>query len=136
MTAIVLTVQGMTHIADRYVDLATASGPGTATEYWIGFGTGGSSTGATATSGNTNLAAGATEARVVATVSQPSATIDQFVGTITCGRVGGFTVEEFGLFTASGASATAGYMPVRASHGGVALATGDSIAYTLQITWS
>jgi len=131
MTAVVTTTTGLGWFADKAVDLATATGPGTTTEYWIGFGTGGSSTGATATAGDTTLAAAATEARVAATVSQTSAPVCQFVATITCARSGGFTVEEAGLFTAS----AGGVMPIRGSHGGVALATGDSIQYTITETF-
>lgn len=132
MTAVVFTTTGARWDADKFVDLATASGPNTATTWYIGFGTGGSSTGATATAGDTDLKAAATEARVVATVTQPSATTDQWTGTITCGRAGGFTVEEAGLFNAT----ASGIMVIRGSHGGVALATGDSIAYTIQLSWS
>jgi len=130
VTAVVFTQTGARWNADKFVELATASGPNTATTWYIGWGTGGSSTGATATAGNTDLAAAATEARVVATVSQPAATTDQWTGTITAGTAK--TVEEAGLFNAT----ASGIMVIRGSHGGVALATGDSIAYTIQLSWS
>ena len=132
MTAVVFLTTGARWDADKFVELATASGPNTSTSWYIGFGTGGSSTGGTATQGDTDMKAAATEARVAATVTQPAATTDQFVATITCGRAGGFVVEESALFNAT----ASGICVIRASHGGVALATGDSIQYTYQLSWS
>lgn len=127
MTATVLTTVGKGWIIDKYTDLATATGPGTATEQWIHWGTGGSSTGGTATAGDTTLKAAATEIRVAATVSQSAADTAQFVGTLTAGTAK--TIEEVGLFTAT----AGGVLEIRANHGGVALATGDSIQYTIQL---
>lgn len=101
----------------------------TVATFFIGWGTGGSSTGSTATIGDTALQAEATEARVSSTVSQPAADTNQFVATITNQKAGGKTVEEVGVFNAS----AAGTLLIRGTHGGVALATGDSIQYTVTL---
>ena len=130
MVATVFTTTGARWDADKFIDLATASGPSTATDWFIGWGTGGSSTGGTATAGDLDLKAAATEARVSATVTQPAATTDRFVATITAGTAK--TVEESGLFKAT----ASGIMVARGSHVGVALATGDAIQYTWELSWS
>lgn len=100
-----------------------------AATFWIGWGTGGSSTGSTATVGDTALQAEATESRISATVSQPSADTNQFVATLTNQKAGGKTVEEAAVFLAS----SGGTLLIRTTHGGVALATGDSIQYTFTL---
>jgi hypothetical protein len=123
MTATVYTATGKAWVVDR-IDgtIATAT-------WYIGWGTGGSSTGSTATGTETALQAEATEARSAATVSQPAADTNQWVATLTNQKAGGKTVEEAGVFTAS----TSGVLIIRTTHGGVALATGDSIQYTFTL---
>lgn len=129
MTAVVYTTVGKGWVVDKIDNTYGAA------TFYIAFGTGGSSTGATATAGDVSLMARATEAAVLTTNSQPSADTNQWVATITCGRSGGFTVEEAGLFlgTSSATGGTATQIVIRGSHGGVALATGDSIQYTFTL---
>jgi hypothetical protein len=128
MTATVVTATGITLIVDRIDNTSTA------TSAWIGWGTGGSSTGGTATNADTGLKAAATEAWVAATLSQPDTDSNRFVATITAGTAK--TVEEaivfFGTSTATGTATNR--CLVRASHGGQTLATGDSIQYTITMT--
>jgi hypothetical protein len=128
MTATVVTATGITWINDRLDDTTTA------TNSWIGWGTGGSSTGATATDTDTGLAAAATEAWVAATRSQPDTDTQRFVATITAGTAK--TIEEaivfVGTTTATGTATNRAL--IRASHGGQTLATGDSIQYTINMT--
>jgi hypothetical protein len=122
--AVVYTTTGKGLVVDLVDNTISAA------TFFIAWGTGGSSTGGTATAGDTGLKATATESYVAATVSQPAADTNQFVGTLTNQRAGGVTIEEAGVFSASTA---AGVMLIRASHGGVALATGDSIQYTFTL---
>ena len=121
MVAVSYTATGRAAIVDLIDN--TAATP----SFWFGWGTGGSSTGATATTTDTALAVEATESRILTTNSQPTAVTNQFVATITAGT--GKTIEEYGLFTAS----TSGSIIIRASQGGVVLATGDSIEATFQL---
>ena len=125
MTAVIYTDAGEAFVVDRFDNTTTA------TLAWIGWGTGGSSTGATGTKTSTGLSVSATEAWVLSTQSQPAADTNQFVATITAGT--GKTVEEAGVFcgTATGSAAIA--MLIRANHGGQTLATGDSIQYTFTL---
>lgn len=130
MTAVTMTATGLTAVVDRFDNTSTA------TNFWIAWGTGGSGTGGTATSADTGLKAAATEAWVAATLSQPAVDTNQFVATITAGT--GKTIEEailfFGTSTATGTATNR--CIVRASHGGVALATGDAIQYTITIQFT
>jgi hypothetical protein len=127
MTASCLTATGITFLVDR-VDNTT-----TATNFWAAWGTGGSSTGGTATSADTGLKAAATEAFAACTLSQPSVDTNQFVDTITAGT--GKTIEEVILFggTSTATSVATNRCIIRASHGGQTLATGDAIQYTIQL---
>lgn len=128
MTDTVVTATGLSFFVDRTDDTSTA------TNWWIGWGTGGSSTGATATSADTGLAAAATEAWAAATPSQPSTVSNAFVATLTAGTAK--TVEEAILFagTSTATGTATNRCIVRASHGGQTLATGDAIQYTFTIT--
>lgn len=123
MTATVLTATGITFLVDKMDSTTTAS------TFWIGWGTGGSSTGGTATSADTGLKASATEAWQAAALSQPSADTNRFVATITAGSAK--TVEEVGVFAGTATGSTK--LLIRASHGGQALATGDAIQYTVDL---
>lgn len=128
MTDTVVTATGLTFFVDRTDNTSTA------TNWWVGWGTGGSSTGATATSADTGLAAAATEAWAAATPSQPSTVSNQFVATLTAGTAK--TIEEAILFagTSTATGTATNRCIVRASHGGQTLATGDAIQYTFTIT--
>lgn len=130
MTAQTVTATGLTFLVDR------TDGTASATLWWIAWGTGGSSTGATATSADTGLKAAATEAWAAATPSQPTDATNRFVATITAGT--GKTIEEAILFagttTATGTSTNR--CIARISHGGQTLATGDAIQYTIDIVSS
>lgn len=87
-------------------------------------------TGATAEAvGNTALATAAAEARTLGTMSSPSAGMYQVVGTITSASTQ--TITEVGLFDAT----TVGVMILRALFTGVPMVSGDSIAFTLQISY-
>lgn len=128
MVAAVLTSNGAGYIVDKLDNTVS-----TAT-YFIGWGTGGSSTGGTATYGDTGLKATATETLstvgyATCTTSQPSADTLRFVSTITAGSAK--TVEEVAVFTASLGVSAVGI--IRGSHAGVGLATGDSIQYTVNL---
>jgi hypothetical protein len=128
MTDTCLTATGLTCL----VDLADQTS--TATNSWIAWGTGGSSTGATATSADTGLKAAATEAFAPATRSQPSDVVNRFVATITAGTAK--TIEEAMVFlgTSTATSVATNRCLIRASHGGQTLATGDAIQYTFDLT--
>ena len=99
----------------------------TASGFYIGWGTGGSSTGGTATNDDVDLSVPATEARVSCTdESESAADTAQFIGTLQTTTVK--VIEESGLFI--DATGTATDMLIRANHGGVVLATDDQIEYT------
>ena len=121
MTAVSYTATGRAAIVD-IIDNTSAT-----PSYWFGWGTGGSSTLSTATTTDVALQAEATESRILTSNSQPDTVTNQFVATITAGT--GKVIEEFGLFTAS----TSGSIIIRATQGGITLATGDSIQATFQL---
>ncbi len=102
----------------------------TASGFYIGWGTGGSSTGGTATNTDVDLREPATEARVSATSeSESAADTAQWIGTLQTTTVK--TIEESGLFI--DATGTATDMLIRANHGGVVMATDDQIEYTFTL---
>jgi hypothetical protein len=94
--------------------------------YYMGWGTGAG----TAAKGDTTLSTESAESRVTTTNTQPSADVNQFVGTITASA--GRTITNAGLFDA----ATTGKLLLHADFTGVVLASGDSIQFTFQLTWS
>ena len=94
--------------------------------YWIAWGT----SSAAASKTDATLSSERAEARVQATMSQPSANITQAVSTITASSTG--TIVESGLFSSS----AAGELIVRGDFTGIALETNDKIEFTYQITWS
>ena len=126
MVAAVVTATGRTFIVDKIDDTSTATGA------FIGWGTGGSGTGGTATDVDTGLKAAATEAFQVATKSQPNADTNQYVATITAGTAK--TIEEAIVLVGTGTATGTNKTLIRASHGGQTLATGDSIQYTITMT--
>lgn len=94
---------------------------------YIGWGTGTTTAAATQTA----LVTPSAEARVNGTKSRVTTTVTndtyQVVGTLTSASTQ--TVSEAGLFNAS----TAGDMYVRGDFTGIALANGDSIAFTVKV---
>ena len=94
-----------------------------ATNAKIGWGTG---TG-TAAKADTALFVEASEARVAATVSQPAADKNQWVGTLTADAAK--TITNAGLLDA----ATAGNLVIHGDFTGIALATGDKIEFTISL---
>jgi len=81
----------------------------------------------TAAKGDTTLFIEASEARVVPTVSQPTADKNQWVGTITADA--GKTITNAGLFN-SAAGAT---LIVKGDFTGIVLALGDKIEFTITL---
>ena len=94
--------------------------------WYVGWGTGAG----TAAKGDTTLFTEATETRIAATMSQPSADINQAVATITAD--GTKTITNAGILTA----VTTGTLLVHGDHTGVGVVLNDSIQYTIQITWT
>jgi hypothetical protein len=99
-----------------------------------GTGTGAVSSATTVTTTST------TEARTSGTMSQQTTTTTndtlQVVGTITA--LGARAITEVGVFDAvgSGGPATGGNMDIYGSFAVVNLLTGDSIAFTVKVTWT
>ena len=91
----------------------------------VGWGTGGATAEAV---GQTALTTPAAEARVTGTISSPSAALHRVVATITSASAQ--TISEVGLFDA----ATGGVMAIRHVFGGVVLAIGDAITFTIDYT--
>lgn len=91
--------------------------------WYVGWGTGAG----TAAKGDTTLFTEASESRVAATMSQPSADITQAVATLTAD--GAKTITNAGLFSAS----TGGTLLVHGDHSGIALSLGDKIEYTITL---
>jgi len=95
--------------------------------YYIGWGTGAG----TAAKGDTTLFTEVTDtARATATLTQPSADVNQFVGTITATTTRAIT--NAGVLTAS----SAGTLVLKSDFSVVNLVTNDSIQFTFQLTWS
>jgi len=81
----------------------------------------------TAAKGDTTLFTEASEARVVPTVSQPTADKNQWVGTLTAD--GAKTITNAGLFDA----AAAGNLIVKGDFTGIGLALNDRIEFTISL---
>lgn len=114
----ILTTTGKQWIVDKMRNTVATD------QKYIGWGTG-----ATAEAvGNTALATPAAEARTLGTMSSPSAALYQVVGTITSASTQNIT--EVGLFDAT----TVGVMMIRALFTSVPMVSGDSIAFTVQLT--
>lgn len=121
MLATVLTTLGAGWAVDRITDDVALG-----TTY-IGWGTGAG----TSAVGDTTLFTEAGEGRVSAVISQPSANIIQWVGTITSS--GAKTITNAGVFTAP----TAGTLIVKSDFTGrQLLSAGESITFTVQLTLS
>ena len=94
-----------------------------ATNAKIGWGTGVG----TAAKGDTTLFTEAAEARVAATVTQPTADKNQWVGTITSASAQ--TITNAGLLDA----ATAGNLIIHGDFTGIVLAINDKIEFTVSL---
>lgn len=81
----------------------------------------------TAAKADTTLFTEASEARVAATISQPAADKNQWVGTITAD--GAKTITNAGIFNAL----TVGTLIIHSDFTGVALALDDSIQFTFSL---
>jgi hypothetical protein len=94
--------------------------------WYIGWGTGAD----TADKTDTTLSTEAAESRVSATMSQPSADVNRFSGTIQ--SASGQTITNAGVLSAT----SGGTLLLFSNFSGVALANGDSIAFQFDLTWS
>lgn len=101
-----------------------------AASWWIHFGVGSGA----AASANALNTTGVTEARVAATTSQQTATVTndklRFTGTITA--LGARAITEAGVFDAL----TSGNLDVYGDFSVINLANGDSIAFTIEVTFA
>ena len=129
MTATILVDNGTDLLSDALLALVGATV--TASGFYIGWGTGGSSTGGTATNTDVDLEA-PFATRVSCTGETQAGDTNTFIGTLLSESA--LTIEEAGLYI--DATGTATDMLIRANHGGVVMATDDQIEYsfTLQIT--
>lgn len=84
----------------------------------------------TAAKGDTALFTEAAESRVTTVQSQPASNQNRFVGTITSASAQ--TITNGGIFDA----ASAGNMLLKSDFTGIALAIGDKIEFTFDLTWS
>lgn len=120
LLATVLTTVGKAYLADR-IDGTVSTKP----EY-VAWGTGAG----TAAVGDTTLFTEASESRTLGTMSQPAADTNRVVGTITA--TGTKTITNAGTFTAS----TSGTLVVKGDFTGVALLSGDSITFTIDLQYT
>lgn len=119
--ATVVTTVGLNWLVDLFDGTVTKPA-----NYFIGSGTGAG----TAVVGNTALNTEVSEARVAATLSQPTATTNRSVATQS--YTGTKTITNAGLFTAS----TSGTLLVHGDFTGIAVANGDAIQFTIDIVTS
>jgi hypothetical protein len=96
------------------------------TQWFIAWGTGAG----TAAKADTTLFTEASEARVVATESQPTSDTNRFVGTMTAAA--GKTITNAGVLSAS----SAGTLFIHSDFAGLPLAAGDKIEFTFDINWA
>lgn len=96
---------------------------------FIGWGTGAG----TAAKGDTDLFTPATEARVAATESQPTADKNRWVALLTAD--GAKTITNAGAFDAAGSGSppSGGNLVVKGDFTGIVLALGDKIEFTIEL---
>ena len=121
MATIYLTV-GEERVVDIIDGTASPAALDTSNNF-TGWGTG--TTGAV--KGDTGLETASSESRSAGTVSQPSASINQWVSTITSTQTQ--TISEAVLFTA----VTSGVAIIRGDFTGIALTNGDKIEFTISL---
>jgi hypothetical protein len=115
-----------TQVGEEYVvDLIDGTGAVhlDASNSYVAWGTG---TG-TAVKGSTTLFTEASEARVLCAISQPSADINRWIGTITAD--GTKTITNAGLFTAS----TGGTLVIHGDFTGIGVVLNDQIEFTITL---
>lgn len=117
--ATVVTTAGLNWLTDLFDGTVTKPA-----NYYIGAGTGAG----TAVVGNTALNTEVSEARVAATLSQPSANVNRLVATQT--YTGTKTITNAGALTAI----TTGTLLVHGDFTGIAVDASDAIEYTIDIT--
>lgn len=117
----IFTTVGEQQFAD-YLDGTTA----VPADFYVGWGTGGT----TAVKGDTALTTESAETRIVGTPTQPTASVNRFIATIT--SASGQTIDEMGLFSA----VTTGNMIISSTFTGIVLASGDKIEFTIDLTHS
>lgn len=115
--ATVITTVGKAWVIDKLDETVQT------TADYIGWGTGAG----TAVVGDTTLFTEASEARVVATRTQPAADTIRWVSTLTADA--GKTITNAGNFTAS----TGGTLIVHGDFTGIVLDTGDKIEFTINL---
>jgi stage V sporulation protein SpoVS len=81
--------------------------------------------------GDTALQTPATETRVTATITNPSAAVYRAVGSITCNATGK-TISEAGLFNAS----TGVTLLIRGTFTGIPVVQNDVIQFTFDLTYT
>lgn len=119
-------------MADVYTSAGEAltadiiDGTTAAPTWYVGWGTGAG----TAAKGDTTLSTEAAETRVAATMSQPAADQNRFVGEIV--SLSSQTITNAGVLSAS----TSGTLFIHSDFTGVALGINDSIEFTWTHTWS
>lgn len=120
-----LTTQGRGWVIDR---LQNVELPAAALMQFIGWGTG---TNAEAV-GDTDLQTQSAEARTTGTLSQPTATTDRCVGTIT--SASGQSISEVGRFNIATKGGANQQLQQRHVFTAIPLLTGDAITFTLDLT--
>lgn len=113
----VLTDVGEAYVVDKITDTSGLKAEN------IGWGTGAG----TAAKGDTTLFGEASESRVVATETQPTADKVRWVGTLTAD--GAKTITNAGNFDA----AAGGNLVIHGDFTGIALALGDKIEFTIEL---
>lgn len=115
--ATVFTTAGKAWVVDKLDETVQTTGD------YVGWGTGAG----TAAVGDTTLFTEASESRVVATRTQPSADTVRWVATLTAD--GTKTITNAGNFTAS----SGGTLIVKGDFTGIDLAAGDQIQFTIEL---
>ena len=122
--ATIFTDVGETVVADLVDGTSSTHLDGTNARLAWGTGAG------TAAKGDTTLFTEASESRVVATISQPTADKNQWVATITAD--GTKTITNAGVFDA----AAAGNLVIHGDFSGIALVLNDSIEFTASLEYT
>jgi hypothetical protein len=120
-----LTTQGRGWIVDRLQNVELPAG---ALMQFIGWGTGSTAENVT----DTDLVTQASEARTTGTLSQPTATTDRCVGTITSASTQ--SISEVGRFNIAAKGGANQQLQQRHVFTAIPLLPGDAIAFTLDLT--
>lgn len=120
-----LTTQGRGWIIDRLQNVELPAG---SLMQFIGWGTGSTAENVA----DTDLVTQSSEARTTGTLSQPTATTDRCVGTITSTQTQ--TITEVGRFNIATKQGSNQQLQQRHVFTGIPLVNGDAIAFTLDLT--